>query len=75
MAVVVLGLRMLLGLDTIGAGVGERLLAAVPLLGVVAAGAATFVGALRLLGGLEEQDRRWIAQSGLPLRRWIVRML
>jgi hypothetical protein len=34
-----------------------------------------FVAVLRLLGGIEPEDRRWIAQSRLPLRRLILRVL
>jgi O-antigen/teichoic acid export membrane protein len=75
MAGVVLALRWGLGLGTIGSGLGERLLAAGALIAVIAAGALSFVLALRLLGGIEPADRRWIAESRLPLRRWIVRFL
>jgi O-antigen/teichoic acid export membrane protein len=75
MAGVVLALKHLLALDQIGTGVTERLVAAVPLLGVMALGAACFVLVLRLLGGLEPQDRRWLLEQRLPLKRWIVKIL
>jgi O-antigen/teichoic acid export membrane protein len=75
MAGVVLLLRWALGLEHIGPGLGERLLAAGALVAVIAGGALSFVLALRLLGGIEPADRRWIAESRLPLRRWIVRVL
>jgi len=75
MAGVVLLLRWALGLEHIGPGLGERLLAAGALVAVIAGGALSFVLALRLLGGIEPTDRRWIAESRLPLRRWIVRVL
>jgi hypothetical protein len=35
----------------------------------------TFGVTLRLLGGIESDDRRWIAASSLPLKKWIVRVL
>jgi O-antigen/teichoic acid export membrane protein len=75
MAGVVLLLRWGLGLGNIGPGLGERLLAAGALVAVIVGGALSFVLALRLLGGIEPADRRWIAESRLPLRRWIVRLL
>jgi hypothetical protein len=75
MASVVLGLKHLLRLDEVGTAVAARLLAAVPLLGVMLAGALCFVVALRLLGGLEPQDRRWILEQRIPFKRWLVRLL
>lgn len=75
MAGAVLALKWLLGLGQIGAALGERLLAAGLLVAVIGAGILVFVGVLRLLGGIEPEDRRWIAASRLPLRRWIVRVL
>jgi hypothetical protein len=75
MGCVVLALQWGLGLGTIGAEIGARLLAAGQLLAVIGAGMLSFGVALRLLGGLEAGDRHWIAQSRLPLRRWIVRLL
>jgi O-antigen/teichoic acid export membrane protein len=75
MGAVVLALQWGMGLDTIGAEIGARLLAAGQLLAIIGAGMLSFGVALRLLGGLEAGDRHWIAQSRLPLRRWIVRLL
>jgi O-antigen/teichoic acid export membrane protein len=75
MAAVVLALKWALGLDTIGAEVGARLIAAAQLAGVIGAGMVTFGVTLRLLGGIEPDDRRWIAASNLPLKKWIVRVL
>ncbi len=75
MAVVVLLLKWALGLDDIGATLTERLLAAALLLAVIAAGVLVLGAVLRLLGGIEPEDRRWIMESRLPLRRWIVRLL
>ncbi len=75
MAGVVLGLKAVLGLQTIGTDIAARLAAAGLLVGVMLVGALAFLVALRLLGGIEEQDRQWIAQSRLPLKKWIVRVL
>lgn len=75
MASVVVGLKHLLALDQVGPTVAERLAAALPLLGVIVAGSACFVVVLRFLGGLEPEDRRWIMEQRLPLKRWIVRLL
>lgn len=75
MAGIVLGLKHLLRLDEVGSAVAARLLAAVPLLGVMLVGALCFVVALRLLGGLEPQDRRWILEQRVPFKRWLVRLL
>lgn len=75
MALVVWGLKWLPPLQQIGTSVGERLLATAWLLLVVLCGAATFFVVLRVLGGIEPQDRAWIAESRLPLRRWLLRVL
>jgi O-antigen/teichoic acid export membrane protein len=75
MAAVVLGLEWALGLHHIGREVSARLLAAAQLVGIIGAGVLTFGVALRLLGGIEPDDRRWIAESSLPLKKWIVRLL
>jgi len=51
-------------------------LALLPPLAVVAgAGALTFLITLRLLGGIDPQDRRQLSQMRLPLKRWILRVL
>jgi O-antigen/teichoic acid export membrane protein len=76
MAVVVVGLQWLLGLDdTIGDTLMQRLVAAGQLLGIAAAGAGSFVVALRAMGGLEPEDRQRILESRLPLRRWLTKLL
>lgn len=74
MSLVVLGLKYWLGLNQISEEPLERLFAAIPLLVVIGLGMLTFGAAFRLLGGLEPADRRWILESRLPLRRWIVRL-
>lgn len=75
MAVVVLGIKQVVGLSNIGTTVIERFMAAGVLLLVVSAGVAAFVGVFRLLGGLEPADRQRILESRLPLRRWLVKVL
>ncbi len=75
MAVVVVALKQVMGLGTIGSGLGERLLAAGLLLLLSGAGAGAFVGILRLLGGLEAEDRQRLLESRLPLRRLLVKVL
>lgn len=75
MSGVVLTLKGVLALDQIGTTVTERLAAALPLLGVIVLGAICFVLVLRLLGGLESEDRRWLLEQRLPLKRWIVKIL
>lgn len=75
MALVVLLLKHLPWLGSIGASVGERLLAAGVLLLVMAGGALVFVLVLRLLGGLEPTDRAWLVANRVPLRGLILRVL
>jgi hypothetical protein len=75
MAGVVLALKWGLGLNQIGEEITARLAAAGLLVVVIGAGMVTFVLVLRLLGGIEPDDRRWIAESRLPLKKWIVRVL
>ncbi len=76
MAVLVVGLQWVLGLDdTIGETLMQRLVAAGQLLGIAAVGAGSFVLALRAMGGLEPEDRQRILESRLPLRRWLTKLL
>lgn len=75
MVALVVLLMEALGLHTVGSTIGDRLVAGVLLLGVAGAGAACFVVLLRLLGGLEEEDRQRILESRLPLRRWLVKLV
>jgi O-antigen/teichoic acid export membrane protein len=68
-----------LGLLLLEIGSGARGLARLwafpPLLAVAGVGAAGFLAALRLLGGIDPQDRRQLDQMRLPLRRWLLRVL
>lgn len=75
MAAVVLGLKLALGLDNIEQSISARLWAAAQLVGIIGSGMVSFGVVLRLLGGIEAQDRQWLAESRLPLKKWIVRLL
>jgi O-antigen/teichoic acid export membrane protein len=75
LALALLGLRGLLPPLPEVVTLADRLREAVWLLGLALAGAATFFVALRLFGGLEEQDRAQLARLRLPLKRWWLRVL
>jgi O-antigen/teichoic acid export membrane protein len=53
----------------------ERLREAGWLLALAALGAVAFFAALRLLGGLDEQDRAQLARMKLPLKKYLLRLL
>jgi hypothetical protein len=42
---------------------------------MAALGAMSFFVALRLVGGLDPQDRAQLERMRLPLKRWIMRLL
>ena len=75
MAALVGLLQSLLVLPPDGASRLQRLALLPPVLGVAAAGGLAFLAALRLLGGLDAQDRLQLQQMRLPLKRWIFRVL
>lgn len=75
MAAVVGGLSALMPAVGATARGLQRLWILPPLLLISGIGAAVFLAALRLLGGLDERDRQQIAQMRLPLKRWLLRML
>ena len=75
LALALLGLRGLLPPLPEVVTLADRLREAVWLLGLALAGAVSFFGALRLFGGLEEQDRAQLARLRLPLKRWWLRVL
>jgi len=55
---------------------GLARLAALPLLLAIAGmGGAVFLLTLRLLGGIDPQDRRQLEQMKLPLKRQLLRIL
>ena len=57
------------------ASIVQRLLGALVLGGVAAAGAGGFLIALRAVGGLDPQDREQLARTRLPGKRWLLRAL
>ena len=75
MAIVILSVRGLLPplIDT--ASLIQRLIEALWLMAMAALGATSFFIALRLLGGLDVQDRAQLERMRLPLKRWIMRLL
>jgi len=75
LALALLGVRGLLPPLPDVVTLADRLREAAWLLGLALVGAVTFFAALRLLGGLEEQDRAQLARLRLPLKRWWLRVL
>jgi O-antigen/teichoic acid export membrane protein len=75
MASLILSIRELLPPIPESLTLTDRLREAALLLLVVGVGAATFLAALRMTGGLEPQDREQLAKLRLPLKRWILRIL
>lgn len=75
MGALVAGLRLLVPPIPAGAGALGRLLALPALLGVAGAGAAAFLAALRLLGGLDGRDREQLAKMRLPGKKWLLRII
>lgn len=54
------------------ASILDKLLLLPWLAGIALAGAVSFLAALRLLGGLEPQDREQLLRTRIPFKRWIV---
>jgi O-antigen/teichoic acid export membrane protein len=75
MALLIFGVRGLLPPLSPEAGLLERLGVALLMLGLAAAGAAAFFVALRLLGGIDPQDRGQLSRTRLPLKRWLLKVL
>lgn len=75
MSLLILGLRGLLPAAAAGAGLGDKLLLALLMLALAGAGAAGFFAALRLLGGLDAQDKAQLARMKLPLKKWLLRLV
>jgi hypothetical protein len=75
MALLIFGVRGLLPPVSPEAGLMERLGVALLMLGLAAAGAAGFFVALRLLGGIDPQDRGQLSRTRLPLKRWLLKVL
>ncbi len=75
MALLVLAIRGLLPPLPAQADLGARLREALLLLAVSGVGAAGFLAALRLAGGLDPRDREQLARMRLPGSRWLLRVL
>jgi hypothetical protein len=75
MAALVAALSAFLPLPDITAHGLARLAALPRLLVIAGAGGAVFLLALRLLGGIDPQDRRQLEQMKLPLKRHLLRIL
>lgn len=68
-------LSALISMPAEQAGRVARLALLPPLAGIAGAGAIGFLLCLRLLGGIDPQDRRQLDQMRLPLKRWLLRVL
>jgi O-antigen/teichoic acid export membrane protein len=75
MALLIFGVRGMLPPVSPDAGLLDRLGVALLMLGLAAGGAAAFFAALRLLGGIDQQDRAQLARTRLPLKRWLLKVL
>lgn len=75
MAALLLAARGLLPPLPATADLGARLREALLLLALAGAGAAAFFVALRLLGGLDPQDKAQLARMRLPLKKWLLRVI
>jgi O-antigen/teichoic acid export membrane protein len=75
MAALILASRGLLPPLPDSAGIMLRLREAGLLLALAAVGAAGFFAALRLLGGLDAQDKAQLARLKLPLKKWLLRLV
>jgi O-antigen/teichoic acid export membrane protein len=75
MALLVALLSALISMPAEQAGRAARLALLPPLAAIAGAGAIGFLVCLRLLGGIDPQDRRQLDQMRLPLKRWLLRVL
>lgn len=75
MALLIFAVRGLLPPVSVDASLSDRLGMMVLMFGLAAGGAAAFFAALRLLGGIDQQDRAQLARIRLPLKRWLLRVL
>ena len=75
MAALILATRGLLPPLPDAAGLAQRLREAGLMFALAAVGAVGFFAALRLLGGLDAQDRAQLARMKLPLKKWLLRVL
>jgi O-antigen/teichoic acid export membrane protein len=75
MSALILAARGLLPPLPDAAGLAQRLREAGLMFALGAVGAAGFFMALRLFGGLDEQDRAQLARLKLPLKKWLMRVV
>lgn len=75
MSALILGARGLLPPLPADVTLADRLREAGWLLALAALGATAFFAALRLLGGLDEQDRAQLARMKLPLKKYLLKLL
>jgi O-antigen/teichoic acid export membrane protein len=75
MATLIFAVRGLLPPVAAAAGLGERLGVAAMMLLLAAVGAAAFFAALRLLGGIDGQDRAQLSRIRVPLKKWLLKVL
>lgn len=75
MGAVVSALGHFIAIPAVTANRYERFAVLPPLLLITILGACVFIIALRLLGGLDPQDRRQVMQLKLPGKKWLLRFL
>lgn len=75
MGAVVSALGHFIAIPAVTANRYERFAVLPPLLLITVLGACVFIIALRLLGGLDPQDRRQVMQLKLPGKKWLLRFL
>lgn len=75
MALLLLGLNSLVLQLPDAISLAARLQLAAWSLGVAAVGGMSFLGVLRLTGGLDPRDRQQLQQMRLPLKRWWLKVL
>ncbi|WP_129630396.1 polysaccharide biosynthesis C-terminal domain-containing protein [Candidatus Oscillochloris fontis] len=75
MALIILGVRSLMPPLPTDVTLADKLREAVLMLGMAGIGAVAFFAALRLLGGIDAQDKAQLAKTKLPLKKWLLRVL
>lgn len=75
MSALILAVRGLLPPLPIDVSLGDKLREAGLMLVLASIGAVTFFVALRLLGGLDTQDKAQLARLKLPLKKWLLRLV
>ena len=75
MAALIFAVRGLLPPLPDAAGLAERLREAGLMFVLAAVGAVSFLGALRLFGGLDAQDKAQLLKLKFPLKRWLAKLV